>query len=207
MPSGNGSGPLGPCSLSSGRTPASKWTVAYGPDVEPLFVPSPEIARAVAFAAEHHADQTRKGTSIPYLQHLLGVASIALEFGATEIETVASILHDVLEDTTVSEGQLLEAFGVEVTDIVIYCSVEARTGGDPRESWRSRKQAYLDQLAEASVSAVLVSLADKIHNARSIGADLRRAGDRQQRREHLRQRRDDRSRRFPTDQRHERRFE
>ena len=154
--------------------------LAYGPGVaDPLFVPSPEIARAVAFAAEHHGDQTRKGTSIPYLQHLLGVASIALEFGATETETVAAILHDVLEDTPVSESKLQDAFGAEVTDIVVSCSAEAKTNGDPRDSWRPRKQAYLDHLAKASASAVLVSLADKIHNARSIGADHRRAADKE----------------------------
>lgn len=154
--------------------------LTYGQGVaDPLFIPSPEIARAVEFAAEHHGDQTRKGTSIPYLQHLLGVASIALEFGATEIETVAAILHDVLEDTSVTENVLRAAFGPEVTDIVLSCSNEAKTGGDPRDSWRSRKEAYVAHLATASASAVLVSLADKIHNARSIGADHRRAEDKE----------------------------
>ena len=155
--------------------------MAYGPGVsDPSFVPSPEIARAVAFAAEHHGDQTRKGTPIPYLQHLLGVASIAMEFEATEPEAVGAILHDVLEDTPVTESRLREKFGAEVTDIVVWCSAEARTEGDPVDSWKTRKQAYLDHLAEASPSAVLVSLADKIHNSRSIVADHGRADDKQE---------------------------
>lgn len=154
--------------------------MAYRPRVgDPAFVPSPEIARAVAFAAEHHGVQTRKGTPIPYLQHLLGVASIAMEFGATEPETVAAILHDVLEDTPVDKSELQRAFGAEVTDIVVWCSAEAKTEADPVDSWKTRKKLYLDHLACASHPAVLVSLADKIHNSRAMVADHRRADEKQ----------------------------
>lgn len=152
--------------------------MAYGRGVgEPPFVPGPEIGRAVAFAALHHGGQLRKGTTIPYLQHLLGVASIALELGSTEVETVAALLHDVLEDTAVAEDELRAAFGTEVAEIVVWCSAEAKTGGSAVDSWRARKQAYLDHLSRAPAAAVLVSLADKIHNARSIGDDLRRSRD------------------------------
>lgn len=143
----------------------------------PTFVPSPEIARAIGFAIDHHGAQTRKGTAVPYLQHLLGVASIAMEHGATETETIAAVLHDVIEDTDVDERRLAEAFGPDVTVIVAECSAETKTGGDPAESWRARKLSYIDQLAKSSPSAVLVSLADKIHNARSLAADHRRLDD------------------------------
>lgn len=152
--------------------------MTYGRGVnQPTFVPSPEIGRAVAFAALHHGDQVRKGTAIPYLHHLLGAASIAMGFGATEAETVAAVLHDVLEDTDVSEDELRDAFGAEVADIVVWCSAEAKTGASAVDSWRARKQAYLDHLARAPAAAVLVSLADKIHNARAIGGDLRRSSE------------------------------
>lgn len=151
--------------------------MAYGRRVaEPSFVPTAEIARAVAFAADHHGDQTRKGTSIPYLQHLLGAASIAMEHGATETETVATVLHDVIEDTDVTEAELEATFGPEVSTIVRWCSAEAKDDADPRTSWTARKQAYIDHLADAPPAAVLVSLADKIHNARAIAADQRRSG-------------------------------
>ena len=142
---------------------------------DPTFVPSGEIARAVDFAAAHHGSQTRKATSVPYLQHLLGVAAIAMEFGATETETLAAILHDVIEDTEVDEPTLMEEFGSDVAELVMWCSAEAKSDDNPVETWRPRKQAYLDHLALAPPSAVLVSLADKIHNARSIAADRRRA--------------------------------
>jgi len=152
--------------------------MTYGPGVaHPTFVPTAEIARAVEFAIREHGDQTRKSSDVPYLQHLLGVASIAMEFGADEVETVAAILHDVIEDTDVEEADLEEDFGPEVAELVMWCSAEAKSDENPVETWRPRKQAYLNHLAVATPSAVLVSLADKIHNARSIAADRRRAGD------------------------------
>ena len=152
--------------------------MTYGPVVaKPNFVPTAEIARAVEFAIREHGDQTRKSSAVPYIQHLLGVASIAMEFGAGETETVAAILHDVIEDTAVEEADLKEEFGTEVAEIVMWCSAEAKSDDDPVETWRPRKEAYLQHLSVASAAAVLVSLADKIHNARSIAADRGRAAD------------------------------
>jgi (p)ppGpp synthase/HD superfamily hydrolase len=146
---------------------------------DPNFVPSDKVANAVGFAASSHGRQTRKATSIPYLQHLLGVASIAMEHGADETVTIAALLHDVIEDTDVTEADLKEHFGPEVAEIVRWCSAEAKTAGDdPAGSWQARKRAYICHLAEAPPAAVLVSLADKIHNARSVAADYRRAGRR-----------------------------
>ena len=102
-----------------------------------------------------------------------------MEFGATEPETVAAILHDVLEDTPVDESDLRRTFGAEVTDIVVWCSAEAKSEADPVDSWKTRKKVYLDHLARASPPAVLVSLADKIHNSRAMVADHRRADEKQ----------------------------
>jgi (p)ppGpp synthase/HD superfamily hydrolase len=87
------------------------------------------------------------------------------------------VLHDVLEDTDVSEDELRDAFGAEVAEIVRWCSAEAKTGESAVDSWRARKQAYLDHLSRAPAAAVLVSLADKIHNARSLADDVRRTSE------------------------------
>jgi (p)ppGpp synthase/HD superfamily hydrolase len=159
----------------------------------PRFVPSRRLADAVAFAAEAHHDQVRKETTIPYLSHLLGVAGIAMELGADEDEAVAAVLHDVVEDTDVDADTLREAFGDRVADIVVACSTEARTGDPERDAYRRRKGRYVAHLAgrpdldgeqltaddpgRAPASAVLVSLADKLHNARAIATDVRRDGD------------------------------
>lgn len=53
---------------------------------------------ALQFAHRAHQDQVRKGTTIPYIAHVLGVASIALEYGASEAEAIGALLHDAAED-------------------------------------------------------------------------------------------------------------
>jgi (p)ppGpp synthase/HD superfamily hydrolase len=134
---------------------------------------------ALSFAADVHRSQVRKGTRIPYLAHLLGVASIALEHGATEDEAIAAVLHDSIEDAPTDLGAspaqtvrdyIRYRFGDTVLDIV-----EACTDGDvqPKPAWRQRKERYIRDIAEKDASALLVSLADKIHNARAILSDFR----------------------------------
>ena len=132
--------------------------------------------RAVNTARLLHADQFRKGTSIPYISHLLGVASIALEHGADEDTAIAAILHDAVEDQGGAETlQLIrQEFGERVAGIVDECS---DTDVVPKPPWLERKKAYIAHIGQASVDALLVSAADKLHNARSILMDLRTHGD------------------------------
>ena len=136
---------------------------------------STTYADAVAYAAELHRDQVRKGTSIPYLSHLLSVSALVLEAGGDEEQAVAALLHDALEDQgeRTSFGEIEERFGARVADIVRECS---DTEEQPKPPWRARKEAYLDHLGQASGGAALVSAADKLHNARSIVGDLRSVG-------------------------------
>ena len=122
----------------------------------------------------------RKGTSVPYVAHLLAVASIALEHGASEDEAIAALLHDAIEDQGVASGgadrlraRLRERFGDAVVAIVDGCT-DSET--DPKPPWRPRKEAWLARLASAPRSVLLVVGADKLHNARSIVADLRARG-------------------------------
>ena len=132
--------------------------------------------RALTYAAEAHRDQTRKGTNIPYVNHLLAVASIVGENGGTEDEVIAALLHDAPEDAG-GKARLEDIrlrFGDAVAQIVAGCT---DTYEDPKPPWRERKEAYINHLAEAPESIRLVSAADKLHNARSVLADYRAAGE------------------------------
>jgi len=131
---------------------------------------------ALLLAARHHADQVRKGTKIPYLAHLLSVAALALEHGATEDEAIAALLHDAVEDGGGPEmlAGIRERFGDTVAEIVDGCT-DADT--IPKPPWRARKEAYIARMAVARAPVRLVSSADKLHNARAILADVRATGD------------------------------
>jgi len=132
---------------------------------------------AVRWAAEVHSKDVRKGTNIPYISHPLAVASIVLECGGTEDEAVAALLHDVVEDhpNEVSFEEVGRRFGIEVSTIVRGCSDSSTY---PKPPYRERKEAYIEHLATATPSTRLVSLADKVHNARSILRDHQTDGDR-----------------------------
>jgi predicted RNase H-like nuclease len=140
------------------------------------------FSEALLVATDIHRCQPRKGTQIPYMAHILAVAAIALEFGATEDEAIAALLHDAVEDAPEelgpNEGEwarrlIAFKFGRNVLDIV-----EANTDTDvkPKPAWRVRKEQYITSIAHKSSSVLLVSAADKLHNARAILADYREVG-------------------------------
>lgn len=134
---------------------------------------------ALVYANQVHQDQVRKGTGIPYMAHILGVAAIALEYGATDDEAVGALLHDAAEDGG-GEARLAEIrarFGDAVGDIVFGCSDSLVEHPEDKLPWRERKESYLAHLEGASSSVCLVSAADKLHNVRSIVRDLRLHGD------------------------------
>ena len=132
--------------------------------------------RALAFAADLHRAQQRKGTTIPYVSHLLAVASLVLEHGGSETEAIAALLHDAVEDQggLPTLSRIADEFGEEVAAIVAGC-----TDADvvPKPPWRARKEAYIAHLAHASESICLVSAADKLHNLRSIVSDYQMLGE------------------------------
>jgi (p)ppGpp synthase/HD superfamily hydrolase len=138
------------------------------------------FSRALMFAADKHGTQVRKGGgATPYLGHLLSVAGLVIEAGGTENQAIAALLHDAVEDAENDDGDIVLAeirreFGDEVAGIVDECS---DTDEKPKPAWKPRKQKYIDHLADASDGAVLVSLADKLDNARAILRDLRQHGD------------------------------
>ena len=136
------------------------------------------IDRAVALARKLHEGQRRKGTEIPYLSHLMGVASLVLEDGGDEDEAIAALLHDAVEDQGGAPvlGRIRQLFGRRVADIVDACSDTDET---PKPPWRQRKEAYIAHLRDPALPAgtLRVSLADKLHNARAILFDLRAGQD------------------------------
>jgi (p)ppGpp synthase/HD superfamily hydrolase len=140
------------------------------------------FGEAARWAAELHNDDTRKGTDVPYVSHLFAVASLVLEDGGDEDEAIAALLHDSVEDGHTTFGEVRERFGEKVADIVRACSDTNGADDEIVESkkpWRARKEGYVAHLNDphASPSALRVSNADKVHNARCILADYRAKGD------------------------------
>ena len=135
---------------------------------------SSRVARAFAFALRAHGTQTRKGTTIPYISHVMAVASIVLDYGGSEHQVVGALLHDTVEDCGVTYAQLRRQFGARVARIVKDCT-DAETF--PKPPWKARKQRYIDHLRGGhNSSSLLVSAADKLHNARAIVHDVKHHG-------------------------------
>jgi hypothetical protein len=131
---------------------------------------------ALVYATCLHAKQRRKGTNIPYIAHLLSVAALVLEDGGDEDEAIAALLHDAIEDQGGSDTreEIRRRFGDRVVHIVDGCT-DAET--IPKPPWHERKQKYIDHIPHASPEVRRVSVADKLHNARSLLADFRQDGD------------------------------
>jgi GTP pyrophosphokinase len=134
---------------------------------------------ALVFAHRVHRGQVRKGTGIPYIAHVLAVAALALEYGATEDEAIGALLHDTAEDGG-GEPVLAEIraqFGDLVADIVLALSDSLVENPEEKAPWRERKEAYLAHLEHQPAAVCLVSAADKLHNVRAIARDYRRHGE------------------------------
>ena len=136
---------------------------------------------AVKFAHDVHRSQPRKETTIPYISHLLSVAGLVLESGGDEDLAIAGLLHDAVEDAEDMTGEQMSdrirsKFGDRVADIVDGCSDAKSSPGGSKPPWRSRKEAYIKHLRSASDDVLRVSIADKVHNARSIATDQDRLG-------------------------------
>ena len=131
---------------------------------------------ALAFAIEAHGDQPRKGGTITYVAHLLGVASLVLEAGGDEEMAIAGLLHDTIEDTDTTSEEIAAWFGHRVAEIVEACT---DTDVRPKPPWAERKERYLAHLRspETPTEVLVVSRADKLHNPRAILQDLRDVGD------------------------------
>lgn len=142
------------------------------------------INHALAFAAKHHDRQVRKGTKLPYLTHPANVALILTRYGRGNDTVVAGILHDVIEDCVrdgytreMLEERIGDKFGAETLETVLAVTYRRHDDDGVELSGDDRKTDYLERLANANEEARWVCAADKIHNAASIVADLRRTID------------------------------
>jgi (p)ppGpp synthase/HD superfamily hydrolase len=137
---------------------------------------TPKFIEALGYAAHKHATQTRKASEVPYLGHLLSVAGLVIEADGTETQAIAALLHDAAEDQGGEQtlAEIGQKFGADVASIVAECS---DTFEAPKPPWRGRKERYIHHLRGASDDAVLVSLADKLDNARAILRDFRAHGN------------------------------
>jgi len=133
---------------------------------------------AVAYAADLHAAQVRKGTTIAYMSHLLGVSSLVIEAGGTQEQAIAGLLHDAVEDAggMPRYHDIKARFGDDVARIVLGCSDSTDEKLKATIPYWERKSAYLKRLAAEPADVVLVSMADKVHNARAIVTDLEKDG-------------------------------
>lgn len=134
---------------------------------------------ALQFASGLHYKQPRKGPHVPYIAHLMSVAALVLETGGDEDQTIAALLHDAVEDQggLPTLDVIRRLFGDRVADTVLECSDSDSPNPNNKAPWHDRKRAYLEHLKTASSDALLVSAADKLHNARNILAGYRVLGD------------------------------
>ncbi|GAA4012783.1 hypothetical protein GCM10022631_25620 [Deinococcus rubellus] len=163
---------------------------------DPAFPLTARFSQALQLAHQWHLGQFRKvpagqTPTLPYISHLLGVASVALEFGADEDEAIAALLHDALEDGPKNltpeldqraavqehlENEIERKFGVVVAKLVKGATEETPLVDGKKAPWAERKAQYLQKLDHESASSLLVSASDKLHNARTILSDLLTAG-------------------------------
>lgn len=132
---------------------------------------SVNIQKAIVFATQKHEGQKRKGTDIPYIVHPMEVMQILTDMNCEEAVIIAGILHDTLEDTDTTPGEIREAFGENILAIV---QTESE---DKSKTWKGRKQRTVDELTEASTESKQVCFADKLSNIRSMYRDKLNVGE------------------------------
>ncbi len=136
---------------------------------------TPRYGEALQWAEQIHRPQRRKGKPVPYISHLISVSALVWEDGGTEDQAIAALLHDAIEDAGQTHASIAQRFGDAVADIVRDCtdtSAEAKPG--EKEPWLLRKTRYLDSLAGKPLASLLVTAADKAHNAGDMVLDARR---------------------------------
>ena len=130
------------------------------------------IFEAIEFAVKAHRGQFRKGTKIPFIVHPMDVGRKLIEIGAQEDLVIAGILHDTVEDTSVTLDEIKVSFGKKVADIIYTVSEP-----DKAKSWRERKQHTINKLETASMDVLIVECADKLDNILAIQSDYKKESE------------------------------
>jgi GTP pyrophosphokinase len=137
----------------------------------------PRFERALEYAIDHHRGDRRTQTEIPYAAHLLAVASLVLEMESSEDEAIAALLHDVVEDRG-GEAAVVEIRALFGDDVARIVRANSDSISSPKPPWRQRKEDYVAAIPGKRPDELRVSIADKLHNSRSILSDYRRYGER-----------------------------
>lgn len=138
---------------------------------------SVRLERALRRASEWHDGQTRKGSAIPYVQHVFGVALILDRLGFSEDVVIAGLLHDAVEDSGVDPRQVDDEFGPNVARMVVDCSEIKSDPNGAKRPWIERKTEHLERLSASGIPSRAVALADKLHNLSSMLLDLEQGRD------------------------------
>ena len=161
------------CALAEGRTLASQEN-AEADDTD-LFAKKglskaqrrDQFERALEFAMRAHKGQQRKGSSVPYIVHPIETALIAMTLTRDQDIIIASLFHDIIEDTRYSAKDIEDRFGSRIAHLVQMESENKRKGQDASETWKLRKQEFIDGLDEKSKDEKIIALADKLSNMRA----------------------------------------
>ncbi len=135
------------------------------------------LDRAIVFAVQAHHNTERRGKGFPYIVHPMEAVEIVATITSDQELLAAAALHDTIEDTAVTVGQIRELFGDRVADLVHAESDRFTPGVSEEDSWHDRKKAAIDRIAAAPRDAQIVALGDKLSNMRAIWRDYQIKGD------------------------------
>jgi (p)ppGpp synthase/HD superfamily hydrolase len=148
----------------------------------PRLVLTERFTEAVEYARKLHTEY-RKGTGIPYMAHLIGVAALVMgeadgRVPVTEDMVIAALLHDAVEDHggTPRLHEIEQRFGPNVARMVAALSDTFAEDHDKKEGWEDRKKNYLARLRNEPDDVLLISAADKLYNAKAILDDFKEIG-------------------------------
>lgn len=151
------------------------------PDPEELFSEDEAsrntFERALEFAMTAHKGQVRKGSSIPYIVHPIETALIAMTLTRDQDLIIAALLHDIIEDTRYSAEDIEDAFGARISQLVQHESEDKRIGQKPSDTWKIRKQEFIDSLDNKSMDVKIIALSDKLSNMRATYEGCCKHGD------------------------------
>jgi len=138
---------------------------------------SKKYSEAIQFAAVAHEGAYRKGTKIPYITHVVEAGLIAMSLTEDEDTIVAAILHDIVEDTSYELTDIEKQFGSRVAELVSYESEDKMKDIPAEDSWKIRKEEFLNHLSGAPIEAKIICLADKLSNIRMSVKTHAKLGD------------------------------
>ena len=135
------------------------------------------LDRAILFAVKAHSGTERRGKGFPYIVHPMEAMEIVATMTSDQELLAAAVLHDTVEDTSVTIEEIRREFGERIATIVENESDKIIENKSEEESWHERKRAAIERLAKAPHDAKIVALGDKLSNMRAIWRDYKVKGD------------------------------